>query len=296
MPVTLLLDHLGSHLEGQLGASATIGVARPASLNELPMITLSLPVVEPTMPSVGRRSEPPLVGAIRVERSLDLADPALDFGAERVSLLSSDRLTLQMPHGPIVRADGVGQTPFTVADLTIRLGATTFTPVTTAPGANQCRPDPATGIVTFAAPLATVGTLQLGYFIGQWEVRSERYAGALQVDSFALTAQAVEDLSNQVFEALHEPVGVSGLRRLAATAVGSINLAEIESARDAQARTFTFRFDFEAIEVILPTGGGPIGRIAVDSEMVIRETEPGVLEVDPDSHEAFNILKKGSVQ
>lgn len=292
MPVTALLDTLGTHLGATLGAGTAVGVARPSTAGELPAVTLSLPEVEPTMASVGRQPAPTQTGALRVERALDLADPALDFDGERVTLLSADRLTLQLPHGPVVRADGIGEAPFTVADLTIRLGGTTFTPVTGTPAAGQCRPDPDTGVVTFAGPLPATGVLQLGYFVGQWEVHAERYAGSLLVESFAGSVAAVQTLSNQVVAALHRPVGVvDGLRRLDPAAVGAIAPSGVGNSRT---RAFTFRFDFEAIDVVLPTGGGPIGRVAVDSEMLLREVAPGVLEIDPEGHEAFTIPPGGN--
>lgn len=298
MTVTALLDRLGTHLGPQVAAA--VGVVRPATPATLPAVTLSLPVVEVAMPSVGRQSDPPQHGALRVERELDLADPALEFDAERVVLVSGDRRTLQLPHGPVVRADGSDLGPFTASDLTIDAAGTAYTPMpgAGAPTGNRYRVDPQTGVVSLGNPLPGAGTLRLVYFVGQWEVRAERYAGALQVDTYAGTPASTVSISNQVLRALADATGasdgVTGLRRLDPSSVGAVVGTALAAPGDAHERSLTYRFDFESIEPILPTGGGPIGRVAVISELVNREIEPGVLGIDPSSHEGFEVLEKGS--
>src|ERR1700704_2409593 len=106
-----------------------MGPALPAVLADLPAVVASVSNATRPVRSLGRVPGPIVEGALRVTTSIDLANPSVRFGGESIPLLSPDRRTLQIPHGSIVRSDGLAALPFTTADLTVTLGATTFTPV-----------------------------------------------------------------------------------------------------------------------------------------------------------------------
>lgn len=292
MPVTALLDSMTAHLGGVLGAGTQVGVSRPAVAADLPAVALSLPQVDPSLPSLGGRPSSTRTGALPVLRQLDLADPVLVVGLERVALLSADRRTLQLPHGPVVRADGSDVGPFSSADLTVRRGGTLFEPVAGTPGPGELRLDPATGEVVLGAPLPGTGVLELAYFVGQWEMRAERYGGALLVESFASSAAGVQTMSAAIVDALRQPVGgIAGLHRLDPAAVGPIAPATLA---DARVRSLSYRFDFEHEDPVLPTGGGPIQRVDVVVEQARQAAPQGPPEIDPNGHETFVVRREGS--
>jgi hypothetical protein len=122
---------------------------------------------------------------------------------------------------------------------------------------------PDTGQLRFPAALAAAGTLVLGYFVGEWEVRTARYQGTLSLETFAADLVGVDALSRQVDVAL-EDAPISGLHQLSPRAWGPV--AAVDTTRgDSRGRALTYRFDFELIEPKLATGGGLITTVAVDS-------------------------------
>jgi hypothetical protein len=260
-----IVDALGTFLLDTVSPRPTLsGGTVPAALADLPAITLSLSEAAPTMQGLGRIPRPPRTGALRVQTSLDLGDPVLRFGDEPpVPLLSNGRQTLQLPHAPLVTADGSPVATLGSADLSAMVGTTTFAVVDAAPAGAQVRPDAATGILLFGAALPLTGTLALQYFVGQWEVRSARYAGLLGVDVTAGDGATAETLSRAVDRALlREPVGsVPGLRGIAPAAWGAVQPSALAPA--ARVRTMRYRIDYELEEAIIPTGGGVIARIRV---------------------------------
>jgi hypothetical protein len=262
MAVTALIAAIADHLEPALPSGTAVGPVQPVAVGDVPAVVVSLLEVTPTMPAVGRTPAPVRVGALQVEGSIDLADPVLHFPGEDVALLSPDRRLLQLPHGGIVRADGSDVLPFGAVDLGATLGATTFTPVNTAPGPTECRPDPVTGAVTFGAALANTGTLTVRYFVGEWEVAVERYAGVLTLEAFAASSAATIALSDQVVELLAGGNDVVGVRRLDPNAVGAVVPAGFGAATR---RSLTYRFDYEHEVATIRTSGGPIRSVAVDA-------------------------------
>lgn len=269
MTVTAMLGALADHLDGALPGNPSIGPVEPASNGDLPAVALSLADIEPTLPAIGRMPAPVRTGALQVDTSVDLADPVLRLPGEDVTLLSPDRRLLQLPHGGIVRADGSDLPPFGVADLLVRRGATTFTPVTGTPGTGEYQPDPVTGALTFGSPLPATGTLTLRYFVGAWEVAVERYAGVVTLDAFASSAAAAVALSDQVVELLAGG-GVSGVRRLDPLTVGPVVAAGFGNARR---RRLTYRFQYEREIATIRTSGGPIRTVAVDAQSEGSPTE-----------------------
>jgi hypothetical protein len=263
MAVTALIAAIADRLGPGLPNGTAVGPLQPIAVGDLPAVVVSLLEVTPTMPAVGRTPAPVRVGALEVERSIDLADPVLHFPGEDVPLLSSDRRLLQLPHGGIVRADGSDVLPFAAVDLGVTLDATTFTPVNAPPGPTECRPDPVIGAVTFGAALPSTGTLEVRYFVGEWEVAVERYAGVVTVEAFAASPADATDLSDQVVDLLSRPTDVVGVRRLDPNAVGAVVPAGFGTAAR---RALTYRFDYEHEVATIRTSGGPIRSVAVASE------------------------------
>jgi hypothetical protein len=269
MALFAIVDALRTHLLGAITPGlTTVGGLSPSSASDLPAVTISVNEVSREMSGIGRAPKLSSTGALPVTTRVDLADPVLRFFGEPggVSLLDGTRRVLQAPHAPLVHADGTDTPPpLVAADFTARIvGGTVFTVVSTTPTGTQVQPDAEPGIVRFGSALAGGGTLELTYFIGQWETRSTRYQGVLAVEVMASTVAATDTLSRQVDQALRqEQVGhVPGLNRIAPASWGPVGPTPLLPS--ARARTFTYHFDYELQEPIIPTGGGVIARVEVD--------------------------------
>src|SRR5262249_16436323 len=207
MGLAALTDAFATYLESALEpAPALVGATYPATGGELPAVVLSVTGVQQQLRGIGRLPAPSVTGALPVTNRIDLANPVATFPDAVVPLLSNDRLTLTLPHGPLVAADGT-TTTFGTADLHVTVDATTFAVVDTAPGAGRGEPDPDLGVLHFGAPLPATGTLNVSYFIGEWEVRTERYQGTVLVEVFATDDAGADSLSRAVEIALLEPTG-----------------------------------------------------------------------------------------
>ena len=263
MALPALFDRVRQHLDTSLGPTPPlIGAGYPIAADELPAVTISIAEVTERLRGIGRLPAPTLTGALRVDTSLDLANPVVVFGDEEVRLLSDDRRVVQLANGPLVRADGTATQPWGLEDITVVRSGTTLTPVEGAPGAGEVQVLPDTGQLRFPAALAAAGTLVLGYFVGEWEVRTARYQGTLSFETFATDLAGVDALSRQVDVALMD-APISGLHQLSPQAWGPV--AAIDTTRGgSRGRALTYRFDFELIEPKL-TGGGLITTVAVDS-------------------------------
>jgi hypothetical protein len=265
MGLGVVVEALATHLRAALPAPVpSVGAAAPGAVGDLPAVTLSVEGATSARPGMGKVPGPVVTGALRVETSVNLAAPTVHFGDDDVTLLSADRLTLQIPHGSVVRADGFPDQPFASADLTVRLGATTFTPVAGAPAAGQVQIEPASGLLRFASALPAAGAVELGYFVGAWEVRAERFQGQLLVDVAAGDASATLTLSQAVEGALaldRIPVG-AGVRTLDPVELGPVAPIAVLPG-EPRTRRLAYRFDVEHVEPLIQTGGGPIRVIDV---------------------------------
>ena len=149
MGLAALIDAVRSHLGASLTAApALLGGAVPADGSDLPAVALEVNVVARQREGMGRVPGPTRTGALRVTATIDLADPVLHFPGdppETVTLLTNGRRTLLLPHGTVVRADGLSDQPFAPSDLVVRRGNTTFTPVAGPPGPTEVQLDPVAG-------------------------------------------------------------------------------------------------------------------------------------------------------
>jgi hypothetical protein len=264
MSIPVLLDRVRQHLDTSISpVPPLIGDGYPVAADELPAVTISIAEVSERLRGIGRLPAPTITGALRVDTSLDLANPVVSFGDEEVRLLSDDRLTVQLAHGPLVRADGTTTRPWAPADISVVSGAATFSPVDAPPGAGKVQVLPDIGQLLFPSALPTTGTLVLGYFVGEWEVRTARYQGTLSLETFAADLAGVDALSRQVDLALDDPP-IPGLHQLSPRGWGPV--AVVDTTRgSSRGRALTYHFDFELIEPKLATGGGLITTVAVDS-------------------------------
>jgi hypothetical protein len=217
---------------------------------------------------------------------VDLTNPVATFPDAVVPLLSNDRLALTLPHGPLVAADGQATT-FAGGDLHVTIGPTTFAVANHAPGATEVQPDPDLGVLRFGTALPEAGNLTAAYFIGEWEVRTERYQGTLVVETFATDDDGVDTLSRAVESALLEPTGSGpvGLNEIEPTALSPIDTAG-PNRPTGRGRALAFTFDYELVQAQLSGGGGLITTVSVDGRV---PTDVGTFDT-----EHFDVQREGS--
>lgn len=262
MALTTLLDLVREFLQANLSpAPALIGDGYPIEANQLPAVTISLSGVTQPLRGVGRLPAPTLRGALPVQTTLDLADPVVTFPDEVVNLLSGDRRTVSLPHGPLVREDGTPTQPWGAGDIDVTVGPTTFTPVEDTPGAGEVQVLPEVGQLVFASPLPAAGTLLIDSFVGEWEVRTARYQGLLTLEVFAADLTGVNALSRQL-DAAFEESSIPGLQQVSAASWGPVGAPD-DLRGASRGRALTYRFDYELIEPKLAAGGGLITKFTV---------------------------------
>jgi hypothetical protein len=259
MTLHRVLDPLAAHLASEIDGVRVDDVA-PVATADLPCAVLSLDAVTQTLVGVGRVPRGTRTGALRLAATVDLADPVLDLGGgETLDLLSADRRTLTLPHGPLVRADGTPDPPFGPGDASADDGAL-FTVVPGTPVGRQVQVDPHEGTLLFGLPLATTGDLDVTYHVGQWDIVTTRVQGILAVEVVADTAAAVADASRAVAVAL--AASDPGTRTVPLS-WGPVRPAELPDETATRSQVTTFQLDAELEEPVLTSGGGVISRVAV---------------------------------
>lgn len=245
-------------------APATIGIADPVAVNELPAIGLSLEAVRRLGSGLGERAALITDGALPWRATIDLANPVLP-DEPGFSLLSADRRQLVLPHGGLRQADG-GDGPLGASDLKVTVAGAARTLVAGPPGANEYRVDPLVGTLTFGAPLPAAGNVVADYVLGQWERRTVEIEGVLRLTVWAGVASAAGDLSSAAVDALMAApqVGLKGLRKIAVTELGTVTAPDTLHA-DARARSARFTFQYTH-EINRPdSSGGIIQRVPITS-------------------------------
>lgn len=253
-------------------APARIGASAPFAAGDLPCVVLSLESTERRSVGLGDRGEV-MHGALPVSASIDLANPVLP-GDPSFTLLDVTRRILVLPHGGQVRVDG---TPGALgnADLTVRLGATTFLVVQGAPGAGEVHADETTGTLTFGTALPDVGTVQAQYFLGEWERRVERIAGVVRAEACAASAADAVSLGASVVRQLLAPAARDTIRLLLHLSVRTVAAAEhrpaptgvVAAATAHFRRSATFAFEFQHLIDQPESSGGVIRRIPITTRL-----------------------------
>jgi hypothetical protein len=270
MLVTMVRDQLQA---ASITGLPPVDARAPAAAPEIPRVTVSVEGASVSGQGLGRVPAPPIEGALRVDTTVDLADPVLHLQGEDVQLLSSNRRVLQLPHGAVVREAGDDLAPYGTTDLLVRRGATTFTPVHQAPAAGQVQLDIPSGALTFPTALPATGVVELGYFVGLWEVQVERFTATLLVDVAHSDAVEHESLTAAVERALTATWPASrGMRSIQPVAVSAaVPIAGLPAAN--RTRRLTFAVDVERIEPLVRTSGGPIRSIEVPIQPFGEEME-----------------------
>ena len=108
MALPALLDRMRQHLDSSLSpVPPLIGDGYPVAADELPAVTVSIAEVVRALRGIGRLPAPTLTGALRVDSSLDLADPVRVVRRTRTcGCCRTTAARVQLAHGPLVRADG----------------------------------------------------------------------------------------------------------------------------------------------------------------------------------------------
>jgi hypothetical protein len=277
MTLAVVVDHLTERLASRLGADTAVGDA-DAEPSALPAVTLSLADITTQLAGIGRFPRGTRAGALQVPLQVDLANPVLDLGGGEILLLvPPDRLSLVLPHGPLVRADGTADGAFTAGDLEVRdVGA--YAVVDADPTGRQVHVDPEAGTLRFGQPLPATGTLTASYFIGLWDVFVSRFQGRLGVRVTAEPAE-LSALTRRVADLLATPdPGV----RLAPLSWGSTGRPTATGLPDqARVQDLGYRFDAEVEQPLLGSGGGVIADVAV----TLRGAENGQVRA-----ESFDIV------
>jgi len=254
-----VVDALAERLRSGLPPATRVGDTTPTAA-EVPAVTVAVRDAGTPLPGVGRTPRGTRRGALQVTAAVDLADPVVELDGDRVPLLSEDRRTLTLPHGQLVRADGTDDTPFDDEDITASGAGGPFSVVAGDPQPGEVRPDPVTGTLRFGAPLPATGTVTVTYHLGQWDVRTLRYAGTVDVAASAADAAATAALARQIGTLLDRPH--PDFARLQPTAWGAVALA-VPDADTPATQVLSYAFDFEREEPSLPSGGGLIRTVDV---------------------------------
>ena len=248
MALPTLFDRVRQHLDTSLSPTPPlIGAGYPIAAEELPAVTISIAEVTERLRGIGRLPAPTLTGALRIDTVPRPGEPGRVV-RRRGGAAPVGRPPRRPTRQRAARAGGRhGDTAVGPARTSPSSAvATTLTPVEGAPGAGEVQVLPDTGQLRFPAALAATGTLVLGYFVGEWEVRTARYQGTLSLETFATDLAGVDALSRQVDVALVD-APISGLHQLSPQAWGPV--AAIDNTRGgSRGRALTYRFDFELIE------------------------------------------------
>jgi hypothetical protein len=276
--LAVVVDHVAARLSSGLGDGHTVGDTAPETAG-LPAVTLAVSEVANRLVGIGRVPRGTRGGALAVTAVVDLATPVRDLGGgETLLLVPADRRSLVLPHGPLVRADGTPDPPFTGTDLTVR-DVADWAVTSAAPSGRQVRPDVDAGLLRFGQPLPASGTLRVGYFIGLWDTTVSRYQGRLDV---RITADRDElgALTRRVAEILARP---DEAVRLAPSSWGSTTRpAPGELPSQARGQVLAYHFDAEVEQPLLGSGGGVIADVAV----TLRAAEAGQTRT-----ESFDIVR-----
>lgn len=259
MTLAVIVDHLTDRLADGLGAGTTVGDAGPET-SALPAVTLAIAQVTNRLVGIGRVPRGTRTGALEVSIDVDLANPVLDLGGgETLLLVPADRRSLVLPHGPLVRADGTPDDPFTATDLKVR-DTGNWAVVAAAPTGKQVRPDVDAGLLRFGQALPSTGTLKVTYFIGLWDTTVSRFQGRVDV----LVSADQDDLSaltRRVADVLSMP---DPAIRLAPLSWGHTTRPPAgELTPQARGQELAYLFDAEVEQPLLTSGGGVIADVAV---------------------------------
>lgn len=259
MSVGQLLDDVQAAIgTGLTPTPALFGGAEPVTDTDLPAVVLSLSEIVAGQSGLGTQLGGPVTGALPTTQTVDLADPLVVVPGGSVTLLSADRMTLLLPVGGLVRADGTTTVPWGPQDIQVSVAGTPVVVVMTTPAAGQVQLV-ATGQLVFPAPLPATGTVVASYYVGTWSLQAVSYQALLQLEVLATDPAVVDQLSRQLDVALG---GSSVPELLTVSAVGWSAIAPPDTQRaSARSRVLSYLINYERVDPVLPTASGPIVEI-----------------------------------
>jgi hypothetical protein len=261
MNIGQLLDDVKAAIgTGLTPAPALFGGAEPVASGDLPAVVLSLCDVAAGYGGVGTQLSGPVTGVLPTTQTVNLADPQVVSPSGSVTLLSTDRMTLVLPAGGVVRADGTTTPPWGAQDITVSVAGAPVAVVMSAPGAGQVQLVPA-GQLVFPAPLPASGVVVVSYYVGTWSLQAVRCQALLQLEVLATDPAVVDQLSRQLDAALS---GSSAPPLLTVSPIAWSTIAPPDDQRaSARSRVLSYRIGYERIDQVLPLGSGPIVEIDV---------------------------------
>lgn len=271
--IARVLHDLADDMSGALGDAGTVTLSVPATLADLPAVTLAATNLTESLVGIGRLPRGSRTGALELTATVDLADPVLDLGpGESLTLLDPERHVLTLPHGPIVRADGTSDPPFSGADIAADDGAPFEVRDTDDPTGREFVCDPVLGTLRFGSPLPPAGHITVTYHVGQWDVTVNRYQGLLEAQLTAPDEEGLALLTDRVGAVLAgsgRTPGRAGPRLTARDYLAAEAL--VLQGSEVRNRLLRYRLDAELEEPLLTSGGGVISRVAVRARLI--ETE-----------------------
>jgi hypothetical protein len=273
MPETAFLNALAAFLRepGRLTpAPISVGIAEPVAAGEAPAVALSLPLVRRLGPGGSGGGIEPMSGALAVDVSIDLGAPFLP-DLPGFSLVAADRLSLILPHGGLVRADGDAGA-LSAADFSLTVAGASRPLMPPPPAGDGISVDPLQGIVTLATALPAAGTVAAHYHIGSWERRTTLLGGELMLAVYAAAAADAEALSVAATRALLND-NLPGLRSLALDQLGAI-IPPPPNGAGLRSRIARFQFKFEHVVDDAFSSGGLIRTIPITTIL-------NALRIDP---------------
>ena len=257
MPEFAFIDALSAYLAGPAGltpAPVQVGGALPSQSDQAPAVVLALQSVRRLRGGLGEGAEH-AEGILSWTSRIDLAAPFLP-GEPGFSLLSANRRTLTLPHGGLIRADGLDGA-LGPADIAVSVAGAPRTLVAANPQAGQFTLDPLTGQLTFGAALPATGEVVASYHLGQWERLAFLIAGELAITVQAADAADVAALNAGIGRALTGPNRLAGLKRLSLVALGAVGNSD-ETLGSTRGQTARYTFEYEHIINAPASSGGII--------------------------------------
>ncbi|HVE85579.1 MAG TPA: hypothetical protein VND93_22150 [Myxococcales bacterium] len=268
------LSALSTYLSGlSIAPKPKVGTAEPAAGTDLPAVVLSLE--QSARPSVGLGDQGSLVkkGALSWSAQIDLGSPYLpDDPLHTFSLVSGDRFKLTLPHGGLVHQDGTTGGPLLGTDLQVAVGGANRPVVSGTPSGLEVKPDPATGVLTFATALPLNGMAVANYYLGQWERRVERLNGVLRLEVCAATAADAQAVADGVLNALLDPSAKQGVPRLISISLQGLgSVGGPEQVTNARRRKALLQFQYEHDVDRPESAGGVIQGIPITANVGLPE-------------------------
>lgn len=273
MPEFAFIDALSAFLSGPAGlapAPVQVGPAVPIAADQAPAIVLALERVRRLGGGLGEGAEP-MTGILPWSVEIDLAAPFLS-GDPPFGLLSPDRTVLTLPHGGLIRADGLDGA-LGPDDITVSVAGEPRALVAVNPNAGQFVVEAAIGRLTFGAALPETGVVAAGYHLGAWERQTFLIAGELMLTARAQQAADVAVLSTAAARALAGPDSMPGLRRIVLDTIGAVEAPDA-ALGETRGQTARYAFEYEHVADAPHSSGGIIHATPLTTHLRLLRTDP----------------------